>query len=125
MRSNVVVAALFIAGVIATLASVSHWGRLIPHRLLLAALWTGSAILALRGAAGVIDEPLRVTELSPTGLMGLTREQVTGSAHPSTNVLWSGRAIDAFFALGGVLFGLAARAHHRAPRTAAAEEPKP
>lgn len=118
---NLVVTTLFIAGVIVPLASVSHWGCVIPRRLLLTALWTGSAILFLRGAAGMVDEALRVTEISSTGLTGLTREQVTGSADPSANVLWSGRATDAYFVLGGVLFGLAARAYRRAPHPRAAD----
>jgi hypothetical protein len=118
---SVTVVALFVAGAIVPLASVSTWGRVIPRRLLLGALWTGAAILMLRGAAGMLDETLRVTGLSPTGLTGLTREQVTGSADPSANVLWSGRAIDAYFVLGGVLFGLAARAYQRAPHPRAAD----
>jgi hypothetical protein len=118
---NVVVAALFVAGVVVPLASVSDWGRAIPRRLLLAALWSGSAILLLRSGAGMVDEVLRVTRLSPTGLTGLTREQVTGSAHPSANILWSGRAIDAFFLLGGVLFGLAAHAYQRPPHPGVAD----
>ncbi|MGH2586735.1 MAG: hypothetical protein ACRDJE_17605 [Dehalococcoidia bacterium] len=58
-----------------------------------------------------------MTCLSPTGLTALTREQVTGSADPSATILWTGRATDTFLVLGGVLFGLAAHAYHRAVHT--------
>lgn len=110
---NVVVGLLFLAGAVVPLASVSRWGCVAPRWILLTALWTACVILALRGAAGVLDETLRVTGLTSTGLTGLTREQVTGSANPSAHMLWSGRAIDAYFLLGGVLFGWAARAFGR------------
>jgi hypothetical protein len=114
---TVVVIALFVAGTVVPLASVRPWGHVMPRWMLLSALWAGCAILLLRGGAGVVDELLRVTGLSSTGLTGLTREEVTGLTDPSAAVLWSGRAIDAYFLLGGILFGFAARAYHRSTQS--------
>jgi hypothetical protein len=41
-----------------------------------------------------------------------------GDPDPSAHTLWSSAAIDAYFVLGGALFGLAARAYRRARRAA-------
>jgi hypothetical protein len=82
-------------------------------------LWAGCAVLLLRGLAGVADELLRVTGVAPGGLTGLSREQVTGFAEPSEGVLWTGRAIDGYFTLGGLLFGAAALAFRRGRARAA------
>lgn len=82
----------------------------VAHRLVGTVLWLGAVSLALRGAAGVIDDLGRTTGVLPRGLTGLTLEQVTGSAHPSAHVRWSGRATDLWFLLGGVLFARLARA---------------
>lgn len=105
------VVAMFAVGLVAPLAAARRWR--IPRPLVAAVLWAGAAVLLARGAAGVVDEALRVTGLADGGLTGLTREQVTGFAHPSAGVLWTGRAIDAWFLLGGLLYGAAARAHTR------------
>jgi hypothetical protein len=113
---GLVVAVLFVVGAVAPLAAVRSWGRWVPSRLLLGVLWAGFALLVLRGAAGVADDAVRVTGLSSTGLTGLTIEQVTGTAHPSAPELWSGRATDAYFTIGGLLFGATALAYRRTRR---------
>jgi hypothetical protein len=102
-----------VTGLAAPLAAVHRWGRRIPASLLAAVLWAGCAVLLLRGLAGVADELLRVTGVAQGGLTGLSREQVTGFAEPSRGVLWTGRAIDGYFTLGGLLFGAAALAFRR------------
>jgi hypothetical protein len=72
----------------------------------------------------VLDDLLRASGLAANGITGLTYEQTTGSAHPSATTMWSGRAVDWSFTLGGVLFAVAAltyrhafpaTGHHRQP----------
>jgi hypothetical protein len=41
-------------------------------------------------------------------LSGLTYEQLLGTAEPSAYTLWSARAIDVYFFLGGVLYATTA-----------------
>jgi hypothetical protein len=106
-----VVVAMFAAGLAVPLA-VARGAR--PRRLLAGLLWAGAAVLAARGAAGLVDDALRFTGLADTGLTGLSDEHVLGTAHPSAYTIWSTIGIDAFFAFGGLLFGLAAR--RAAPR---------
>jgi hypothetical protein len=77
--------------------------------VLFALAWLGCGVLAVRGDAGVVDCLLRVTGVLPRGLTGLTYEQTLGRAHPSAYTLWSGAAIDAYFPIGALLFGLVAR----------------
>lgn len=108
---------MFVAGMTVPLAIIHPWGRWIPRWMLLAALWAGCAVLALRGLAGVLDDILRTSGLATNGLTGLTYEQVTGTAHPSATTLWSARAINCYFTLGGLLFGLSALSYQRAPAT--------
>ncbi|MER6944318.1 DUF3995 domain-containing protein [Nonomuraea sp. NPDC000554] len=121
---GVVVTAMFVVGAVIPLAAVQSWGRAIPRRLLVAALWTGCAVLTLRGLTGILDDVLRTTGLGPDGLTGLTIEQVTGTAHPGPDIIWSGRATDACFTLGGLLFALTAQATRaaRAPESPEAQE---
>jgi hypothetical protein len=45
---------------------------------------------------------------SPTGLSGLTYEQVLGTATPSAYTLWSARTIDIYFLIDGILYGATA-----------------
>jgi hypothetical protein len=45
---------------------------------------------------------------STTGLSGLTYEQLLGTANPSAYTLWSARAIDVYFLVGGVLYATTA-----------------
>jgi hypothetical protein len=111
---GIVLGSMFVVGAVVPLAATHDWGRIFPRWALSAALWAGAIVLMLRGGAGLVDEILRVTDILPNGLTGMSREQVSGSAHPSAHVLWSGRVTDAYFALGGVLFGLAAHAYRRA-----------
>jgi hypothetical protein len=121
---GLVVAAMFAIGAVVPLAVVQSWGRRIPRWMLLTALWTGCVLLALRGGLGLIDETLRVTGISPNGLTGLTREQVTGTAHPSASLLWAGRATDTYFTLGGLLFGITARSYPRALHSGPRDRPQ-
>jgi hypothetical protein len=55
-------------------------------------------------AAGIIDDLTRATGLLPNGLTGLSTKDTTGAA----NLHWSGRAIEAYFLAGGIIFGLLA-----------------
>jgi uncharacterized protein DUF3995 len=115
---SVVVDGMFIAGIAVPLALVRPWGARVPHRLLLALMWIGCAVLLARGGLGLLDGLLRSTGLADGGLTGQTSAQVLGDAHPSAYTLWSATAIDTIFLLGGLLFGRAAQQHTRrlAPR---------
>ncbi len=110
------VAVSFALGAVVPFAAVRPWGSRLPRWMLVTALGIGCALLTLRGLAGLADDLLRVTGIADNGLTGLTWEQTLGSAHPSARTLWSGRAIDAYFTLGGLLFGLAARSCRAASR---------
>jgi len=113
---TVVVAALFVAGLAVPLA-VARAAQ--PRRWLLVLLWAGAALLTARGASGLLDDTLRFSGLVETGLTGLSDEQVLGTADPSAYTIWSTIGIDAFFTLGGLLFGWAAlRSRRRARRPA-------
>jgi hypothetical protein len=68
----------------------------------------GGALLALRGGSGQVDDLTRAAGLLPNGITGLSLEEAMGTAHPSASELWSGRATDAYFAVGGLIFGLLA-----------------
>jgi hypothetical protein len=102
---TVVVAGLFVAGLAVPLAVARDVG---PRRLLRALLWVGAVLLAARGVAGLADDALRFSGAAETGLTGLSDKQVLGSANPSAYTIWSTVGIDAFFALGGLLFARAA-----------------
>jgi hypothetical protein len=103
-----VVYALFIGGTLVPLALVQAWGRVLPGWFLLSACWFGSAILTLRALASYVDDLIRLTGLLPNGITGLTYEQIFGTNHVTAYMLWSSAAIDAYFLLGGILYGLAA-----------------
>jgi hypothetical protein len=47
-------------------------------------------VLLARGLAGMVDQTPREAGISPDGLTGLSREQVTGFAEPAAAVLWTG-----------------------------------
>jgi hypothetical protein len=102
---TVVVAGMFAAGLAVPLAVARDRG---PRRLLAGLLWAGAAVLAMRGVAGLLDDALRFSGLAERGLTGLPDEEVLGSADPSAYTIWSTVGIDAFFAVGGALFGAAA-----------------
>jgi hypothetical protein len=101
---NVLVDGTFALGFLVPLAIARGWarGRLAKPVAILA--WLGCAILVLRGAAGLIDDLTRAAGLLPGGITGLSTEQTTGSAA----LTWSGWAIDAYFLIGGLIFGLLA-----------------
>ena len=103
-----IVSALFIGGTLVPLAIAQTWGRFIPSWLLLPACWFGFVILTLRALASYVDDLVRFTDLLPNGITGLTYAQIFGDNHVTTFMLWSSAAIDAYFLLGGVLYGLTA-----------------
>ena len=82
--------------------------------MLLAATWTGCALLSARGIAGIGDDLVRVTGVLPGGLTGLSTAEAMGTAHPSTWALVAGGATDALFTAGGLAFGMAAVGYRRA-----------
>lgn len=114
---DVAVLAMFVAGLVVSLALVRPWGRKIPRRMLLILAWLGCAVLAARGGAGIVDHLGRVAGVLPRGLTGLSYEQILGQAHSSAYTLWSGAAIDAFFLVGGILFGVVAWGYQRGSRS--------
>ena len=75
-------------------------------------VWIGCVLLLLRGGAGVVDDLSRATGLLPNGLTGLSIEEATGMANPSASMLWAGRAIDAYFLVRGIIFGVLAVHYH-------------
>jgi hypothetical protein len=115
------VVAMFAAGLAVPLAVARGRG---PRRLLLGLLWAGAAVLAARGLAGLMDDVLRFGGLAERGLSGLTDKQVLGTADPSAYTIWSTVGLDAFFAAGAALFGLAAL-RARAGASGRARVPRP
>jgi uncharacterized protein DUF3995 len=105
---QIVELAMFVAGLVVPVALVRRWERIGPRWMLLSLTWLGSAVLAVRGGAGIVDDLLRMTHILPNGLTGLTYEQALGQAHPSAYTLWSLASIDVYFLIGGILFGVAA-----------------
>ena len=99
------VISMFVAGLAVPLAVALGRGR---RRLLILLLWVGAAVLALRGIVGIVDDGLRFTGIVETGLSGLSDAEVLGTARPSAYTVWSTIGLDAFFALGGLLFARAA-----------------
>ena len=105
---------MFGTGLIVPLALARPWGRTIPDWLLRTLAWLGCAVLTARGTAGIVDGVGRVTGLLPLGLTGLSNETVLGQEHPALNTIAWSFAIDTYFVMGGVLFGLAAARFQRA-----------
>ncbi len=116
---DIVTKAMFVAGLVVPLALVRLWGRDVPRWILLTLTWLGSGVLAVRGVAGIVDDLLRATSVLPGGLTGLSNEQLLGEAHPSAYILWSSSATDAYFLVGGILFGIAAWTLMTKPRKGA------
>lgn len=87
---DLVVALLCLVGAGVALALVQPWGRALPTRLLRAAVWSGSVLLLLRGALGVV--PMVWSLLAGA----------SDDVHPWAYV------IEPWFVIGGVLFSLAA-----------------
>jgi hypothetical protein len=92
----------------ACLAIARGWARGWQARVAGLLVWLGCLLLLARGVAGVVDDVTRASGLLPNGITGLSIEDATGMAHPSAYVLWSGRAIDAYFLAGGIVFGVLA-----------------
>jgi hypothetical protein len=82
------------------------------RRQLVAVLWTGAAILVARGVSGLLDDAVRQLGISDRGITGLTYQHTLGTPTPSTYTLVSTDAVDAYFVLGGLLVGRAARLVH-------------
>lgn len=89
-----VVLALFVVGTVLPLAFVQRWGRRIPRRILITMAWVAAGLLTVRAVAAFVDDAMRTVFGSPTGLTGLTYEQLLGTAAPSAHTLWSARTID-------------------------------
>lgn len=79
------------------LALVRPWGAAVPRRLLLLGAWGACAVLSLRGGAGLI-------QALATAFVGSDQDV------PTLILIF-----EPLFLLGGILFGLAARRHGRAP----------
>lgn len=60
--------------------------------------------LLLRGFPGLLESALAATDVLPNGFLGMTDQEVYGEADPSAYTIWSMRAVDAYFALGSVLY---------------------
>jgi hypothetical protein len=104
---TIVVVGMFGAGIaipIVLLRCHVHGRRL---RMLVALLWVGCGILVLRGASGLLDDVVRDLGLSDRGITGLTYQDTLGTADPSTGTRISTAVIDAYFLLGGWLYGWA------------------
>lgn len=106
---NVVVGAMFAAGLVVPSALARRWGRRLPRRLLVWSMWIGCTVLMARGGSGLLDDFLRFTGLADGGITGLTNEQVLDTEHPSAYTIWTTIAIDTIFLTGGLLYGHAAR----------------
>jgi hypothetical protein len=102
------VLALFVLGTVLPLALVQRWGRRIPRWVLVTMAWVAAGLLTVRAVAAFIDDAMRTLFGSATGLSGLTYEQLLGTANPSEYTLWSARAIDMYFLVGGVLYATTA-----------------
>ncbi|HEU5109870.1 MAG TPA: DUF3995 domain-containing protein [Micromonosporaceae bacterium] len=103
-----IILALFVLGTALPLALVQRWGRRIPRWILLTMAWVAAGLLTVRAVAAFVDDAMRTLFGSATGLTGMTYEQLLGTANPSAYTLWSARAIDLYFFLGGVLFAATA-----------------
>jgi hypothetical protein len=100
---------MFAIGMAAPIALLRDTRHGVFRRLLVASLWTGCLVLLARGISGLIDDAVRALGISSCGITGLSYQDILGTAHPSTYTLISGAAIDAYFLIGGILYGWAAR----------------
>ena len=67
---DLVVIALSAIAIVIALAPVQRWGQAIPRTLLRATTWAASAMLTLRGVAGLIADGLSDPVWWPTFLVG-------------------------------------------------------
>ena len=105
---EVLVVSAFPLGAAVCLAIARGWPRGSMRRAAAVVVWLGCALLALRGGSGLVDDLTRAAGLLPNGITGLSLEETMGTAHPSASELWSSYATDAYFAVGGLIFGLLA-----------------
>jgi hypothetical protein len=106
---TIVVVAIFAAGLAVPIVLLRDRRRGGFRRTLVLLLWIGCVVLVLRGGSGLLDDIVRDVGLSSRGITGMSYEDTLGTADPSTYTLSSTAVIDAFFLLGGVLYGWAAR----------------
>ena len=120
---DVIIYVMVAVGIALPLALARPWGRRVPRWMLLWAAWTGCALLGARGMAGIADDVVRAIGFS-RGLTGMTTAQAMGTGHPSAWLAFASTATDVLFAVGGLMFGLAALTYQRAfPRRRSAEHP--
>jgi hypothetical protein len=105
---GVILLALFVLGTALPVALVQPWGRRIPRWILVTMAWVAAGLLTVRAVAAFVDDAMRMWFGSATGLSGMTYEQLVGTADPSAYTLWSARAIDLYFLVGGVLYATTA-----------------
>ncbi|WP_338258503.1 DUF3995 domain-containing protein [Dictyobacter halimunensis] len=105
---TIIVFGMFVLGIIVPLAIVQSWESVFPRWMFLTACWIGSIVLIVRAVASMIDDFSRLTGILPNGLTGMTYAQITGDSQVSAYTLWSGRGIDVYFLLGGILYGIVA-----------------
>jgi hypothetical protein len=103
-----IVLVMVVLGTVLPLALVQRWGRRIPRWVLVTMTWVAAGLLTVRAVAAFIDDAMRTWFGSATGVSGLTYEQLLGTANPSAYTLWSARAIDVYFFVGGVLYATTA-----------------
>jgi hypothetical protein len=103
------VAGMFAVGLAAPIVLLRNRSRGGFRRTLVLLLWAGCLVLVLRGGSGLLDDVVRDAGLSSGGITGLSYQYTLGTAHPSTYTLVSTATIDAYFLLGGILYGWAAR----------------
>jgi hypothetical protein len=113
----IVINAMFPIGLATPVILIKDRVRGGRRHLLVLLLWAGCVLLVLRGVSGLVDDLVRDVSLSGGGLTGLTDQDIFGTAHPSMHELLSTAALDGYFALGGVLYGWAARACSTAPQS--------
>jgi hypothetical protein len=118
---DAVIDVIWAVGIVLPLALAQPWGRRVPRWMLLWTAWIGCALLGVRGIWGVADDVARAFGFS-RGLSGMTAVQVMGTRHPSTWLVFASTATDVIFAVGGLMFGIAALTYQRAfPRRRSAE----
>jgi len=61
---------LSILAIFVALALIRNWGRTIPHWILRTMAWIASAMLTLRGVAGLVHDGVRDPVWWPTFLVG-------------------------------------------------------
>lgn len=106
---TIAVALMFAAGLAAPIVLLRGRAGGGYRRLLVGLLWAGCGLLVARGASGLLDDTVRGLGISAGGITGLSYQHILATAHPSAYTLASTASVEAYFLLGGVLYGLAAR----------------